>query len=68
MLPISTKAFSSKPLVVNAAVPNLNPLVTNGDSGSYGTVFLFAVMLTSLTNKSATFPVIPMLLKSSNTI
>ena len=66
--PTSTKASSLKPLVVKAAVPNLKPLVTKGDSGSNGTVFLFAVMLTSLTSKSATLPVILILLKSSKTI
>ena len=39
----SVKAFSVNPRVVKAAVPNLKPLVTKGDSGSKGTVFLFAV-------------------------
>jgi glycine/serine hydroxymethyltransferase len=38
-LPTSSKACSSKPLVVRAAEPSLSPLVTNGDSGSKGTVF-----------------------------
>ena len=36
----SRNSFSLKPLVVRAAVPNLIPLVTKGDSGSKGTVFL----------------------------
>ena len=44
------------------------PLVTNGDSGSNGTVFLFAVILILLTSASATLPVIPIDLKSSKTI
>ena len=35
----------SKPRVVRAAVPSRRPLVTNGDSGSKGTVFLLAVIL-----------------------
>ena len=48
--PTSLKACSSNPLVVRAAEPRLSPLVTNGDSGSKGTVFLFAVILISLTN------------------
>ena len=65
---IAAKALSLKPLVVKAAVPNLSPLVTKGDSGSNGTVFLFAVIFTSLTSKSAILPVIFILLKSSKTI
>ena len=32
--PTFTNASSLNPLVVRAAVPNLKPLVTNGDSGS----------------------------------
>ena len=35
---------SFAPLVVTAGVPSLIPLVTNGDLGSFGTVFLFAVI------------------------
>ena len=46
------------PRVVVAAVPILTPEVTNGLWGSFGTVFLFAVMPT-LSNKLATsFPVL----------
>ena len=36
---------SLKPLVVTAAVPSLIPLVTNGEAGSFGIVFLLHVML-----------------------
>ena len=35
---------SSAPLEVTAGVPSLTPLVTNGDFGSFGTVFLLAVI------------------------
>ena len=43
----ATRSMSSvlKPRVVHAGVPRRTPLVTNGDLGSRGTVFLFAVML-----------------------
>ena len=43
----ATRSMSSvlKPRVVQAGVPRRTPLVTNGDLGSRGTVFLFAVIL-----------------------
>ena len=51
-----------------AALPNLRPLVTKGDSGSKGMVFLLAVMLISLTSASATLPVNPIERRSRSTM
>ena len=64
----SMKAAPSKPRVVMAALPNLRPLVTKGDSGSKGMVFLLAVMLISLTRASATLPVNPIERRSRSTM
>ena len=45
---IITISGSLKPLVVTAGVPMRRPLVMKGLAGSFGIVFLFAVMLTAL--------------------
>ena len=55
------------PRVVMAGEPSRNPLVTKGDSGSKGTVFLLAVILIPLTNASARLPVIDTERKSTKT-
>jgi hypothetical protein len=52
--------------VVIAGEPNRKPLVTKGDSGSKGTVFLLAVILTPLTSWSARLPVMPIQRKSTS--
>ena len=56
----ATNSISSslKPLVVDAGVPILRPLVINLGWGSLGTAFLFTVMLVLLKTSSAFFPVI----------
>ena len=43
-LAMSMHSDSPKPLVVAAGVPTRIPLVTNGDCGSLGTVFLLTVI------------------------
>ena len=40
----SATSASLNPLVVDAGVPILRPLVTKGDCGSFGTAFLFTVI------------------------
>ena len=50
-----------KPLVVTAAVPSLIPLVTNGEAGSLGIVFLLHVMLAASRSFSTSLPVFPLL-------
>ena len=45
------------PLVVTAGVPSLMPLVTKGFCGSFGMVFLLAVILASSRRFSTTLPV-----------
>ena len=54
------------PREVTAAVPSLTPLVTNGDSGSFGIAFLLQVIFASSSRFSITFPVIPVPLKSTS--
>ena len=54
------------PLVVTAAVPSLTPLVTNGDCGSFGIVFLLAVIFASSNHASTYFPVNPLSTRSTN--
>src|SRR5699024_11231133 len=48
-LPISIASISASPMprVVTAGVPMRRPEVTKGEAGSFGTVFLLAVMRTS---------------------
>ena len=50
---------SIMPRVVTAGVPTLSPLVTNGDCGSLGTVFLLQVMCASSRSFSISLPVLP---------
>ena len=45
------------PREVTAGVPRRTPLVTNGDFGSFGMVFLLQVMLTESRSFSTAFPV-----------
>ena len=66
ILPISVNSGVPIPLVVIAAEPSLKPLVTKGDAGSKGTVFLLAVIFTPLTNWSARLPVMFADRKSTN--
>ena len=61
----SVISSSLNPLVVTAGVPNLIPDVTNGLCGSFGTVFLFAVIPTRSKTFAMSLPVLPVLLKSS---
>ena len=64
----ATLSISSvfNPLEVTAGVPRRTPLVTNGDCGSFGIVFLFAVMFTESNSFSTSFPVSPKLVRSTN--
>src|SRR5438309_1463842 len=48
------------PRVVTAEVPSRMPLVTNGDCGSPGIVFLFTVIPARSSSCSASFPVSPL--------
>ena len=48
---------SLKPRVVTAGVPMRRPLVTNGERGSFGTVFLLTVMCARPSAASASLPV-----------
>ena len=54
------------PLEVTAAVPSLTPLVTLGDWGSFGIVFLLQVMFASSSRASISLPVIPVLTRSTS--
>ena len=58
-LPTSTISSSLKPLEVEAGVPILIPLVTNGLFVSNGIAFLFTVIPTSSSIFSASLPVTP---------
>ena len=53
-------------VVVAAGVPSLSPLVTNGLNGSFGMVFLFAVIYTLSSLCSSSLPVTPVSLKSTS--
>src|SRR5579883_761412 len=57
-------SFSLKPLVVTAGDPKRKPLVIKGDCGSFGTAFLFTVILARPRAASASLPVIFLLIKS----
>ena len=48
---------SLNPRVVDAGVPMRSPLVTIGGRGSFGTAFLFTVMLARPSAASASLPV-----------
>ena len=54
------------PRLETAAVPRRIPLVTNGDCGSFGIVFLLAVILASSSHFSTSLPVRPLAAKSTN--
>ena len=60
-------SVTSVPLLgtVTAGVPILIPLVTKGLCGSFGTVFLFAVIPTLSSTFAISLPVLPVFLKSS---
>src|SRR3972149_9640005 len=53
------------PRVVTAGVPMRIPLVTNGDLGSLGTLFLLTVILAAPSAASASFPVMPLPIRST---
>ena len=53
---INSNSFSFIPLAVNAGLPILIPLVTNGLLVSPGTVFLFTVIPAFPSAASASFP------------
>ena len=55
---------SFRPRLVTAGVPMRIPLVTKGDSGSLGMVFLLTVMYTSSSRCSSSLPVMPVSLRS----
>ena len=55
-----------KPRVVTAAVPRRTPLVTNGLCGSFGMVFLLAVIFASSSHASTSFPVNPLFTRSTS--
>ena len=63
---ICTISSSFNPLDVTAGVPRRRPLVTNGDCGSLGTVFLLHVICTESNNFSMSFPVSPILRRSTS--
>ena len=50
-------SLSPMPRVVSAGVPSRMPLVTNGDWGSSGMVFLFTVIPARPSRASASLPV-----------
>src|SRR3990172_7524732 len=54
------------PLVVTAGVPILTPLVTIGGLSSKGTAFLFSVIPEASRAVSASLPVMPLFLRSTN--
>src|SRR5439155_18122647 len=55
--PTPRKSSSSKPRIVAAGVPSRTPDATVGGRSSNGTVFRFAVILTSWRRSSASLPV-----------
>jgi hypothetical protein len=61
----SRNSSGPSPRVVIAGLPRRIPLVTNGLSGSNGTMFLFTVMSASSRSSSACFPVSPLLRRST---
>ena len=64
---MSFVSSNPKPLVVIAGVPSRKPLVTNGEHGSLGTVFLFTVMFARLKAASASLPVKPLSIRLTKT-
>ena len=63
---IVTMSASFMPLDVTAGVPNLKPLVMNGDCLSNGIAFLLAVMCARSSKASTSLPVLPVSDKSTS--